>query len=715
MARSLFSQSWHSVAELKPRLMPGARIHRHVYRGQVWYVVQDQAGGRYHRFSPAAHAMIMRMDGGTTVQALWDQACKQAPEEIPTQNEVVDLLIQLHAADLLQADIPPDAATLFERYKKRRDQTWKQWLMNPMSLKIPLLDPDRFLGAWAARLAWLFGWRGAALWLAVVVPAAFLAAQHGAELTANLSDRILSAKNMLLMALVFPFVKALHELGHGFATRIRGGSVHEMGIMFLVFAPMPYVECSAASAFPSKFQRAVVGAAGMLVEVFVAAIALYVWLAVEPGLVRALAFNVMVVAGISTLIVNGNPLLRYDAYYILTDLIEMPNLAQRGQRYLTYLWDRYVFGAREVEVPAESASEKPWLVGYTIASWCYRVLITVSIILFIAGEFFIFGILLALWGAATLFVVPLWKAARHVTQSPALHRRRAQAIRLSLALAAGVIFFAAVVPMPMRTLAEGVVWLPEQALLRAGGNGVFRRWLVEPGTPVTRGTPVLAMEDPLLAAELAVAQAKVEEALARYRVEQFTNSVKAGISRQQLEQEQRVLERTAERYARLVVRAEADGVLIVPKPQDMAGQFFKKGELLGYVLDRRQLIARVVVTQDNIDLVRTRFRSVELRLSEAIADTHAASVIREMPGGVDELPTAALGSTGGGSIAVDPKDANGVKTLERVFVFDLRLPVDVTPKAFGERVHVRFDHGGEPLLGQGYRRVRQLFLSRFNV
>ena len=156
-------------------------------------------------------------------------------------------------------------------------------------------------------------------------------------------------------------------------------------------------------------------------------------------------------------------------------------------------------------------------------------------------------------------------------------------------------------------------------------------------------------------------------------------------------------------------------MLVAPKPQDMAGQFFKKGELLGYVLDRRQFIARVVVLQDNIDLVRTKFKSAELRLAEAVASIHSASVIREMPGGVEELPSAALGSNGGGSIAVDPKDANGLKTLERVFLFDLRLPPDAAPKAFGERVYVRFNHGGEPLASQGYRRVRQLFLSRFNV
>lgn len=142
---------------------------------------------------------------------------------------------------------------------------------------------------------------------------------------------------------------------------------------------------------------------------------------------------------------------------------------------------------------------------------------------------------------------------------------------------------------------------------------------------------------------------------------------------------------------------------------------FKKGELLGYILERKQFIARVVVRQDNIDLVRTRLHGVELRLSEDVPKVLVSSVIREMPGGVDELPTAALGSTGGGSVTTDPKDSKGLKTLQRIFIFDLQLPPGADPTAFGERVHVRFEHGYEPLLFQGYRRLRQLFLSRFSV
>lgn len=715
MARTLFSPSWHSVANLKPRLVPQTHIHRHVYRGQVWYVVQDQSGGRYHRFSPAAYALVLGMDGVLTVQQLWERANTSGAGDACTQNEVVDLLVQLHAADLLQADTHPDSAALFVRYKKKRRATLKQYLSNPMSLKFPLLDPDAFLARLAPHLAWCFGRTGLWAWLAVVLPALVLAGQYWGELTHNLSDRVLSSSNLLVMAFVFPLVKLLHELGHAFATRVWGGAVHEMGLMFLVFAPVPYVNASASSFFPSKTRRAVVAAAGMLVEIFLAALALYVWLLVEPGVVQAVAYNVLLVAGVSSLIVNGNPLLRYDGYYILADLVEMPNLAQRGQKYLAYLWDRHVFGAEEVEAPPETGAEICWLIAYTPLAWCYRTFVTVSIILFVAGQFFIFGVLIALWGAVTLIAVPLWKAYRHVTRSPTLQRQRPRAVRLAAGLAAAVLILAFAMPLPLRTRAEGVVWLPDQAMVRAGGNGFFQRWLVEPGTPVRQGEALFELEDQLLATELEVARAKVAEAAAKYRSEQFADPVKAAVSQRQLEQEESILGKLEEQAAKLVGHAEADGVLVAAQSQDMPGRYLKKGELAGYVLEKNFLMARVVVPQDDIDLVRGSFRSAELRLADWVGRSHDVALVRQPAGGVDELPTAALGLAGGGRIPTQANDPNGVKTIERVFMVDLALPAETPPAAFGERVHVRFGHGWEPLAWQGLRRLRQLFLSRFGV
>lgn len=715
MARDLFSTSWHSVADLKLRLVPQARITRHIYRGQVWYVIQDQTGGRFHRLTPAAYSLLQGMDGTRMVQNLWAHANTSGPGDACTQNEVVDLLVKLHAADLLQADTTPDSAALFARYKKKRWATLKQYVLNPMSIKLPLLDPDAFLARCSPYLAWWFSPVGGLIWLAVVLPALVLAGQHWGELTNNLSDQVFSSSNLLVMAFVYPLVKLLHELGHGFATRIWGGAVHEMGLMFLVFAPVPYVNASSSLSFSSKYRRAAVAAAGMLVELFLAAVALYVWLMTEPGVVRAVAYNVLIVAGVSTLIVNGNPLLRYDGYYILSDLIEMPGLAQRGQKYFSYLWDRYVFGARELEVPPESGAERGWLVIYAPLAWCYRTFVVISIALFVAGEFFIFGVLIALWSAFALIGIPLWKAFHHVTQSPTLHRHRARTLRLSVALLLAVLALVFIVPVPLHTRAQGVVWLPDQAMLRAGENGFFKHWLLKPGAHVNKGDALYELEDQALATDLEVARAKVLEAESKYRAEQFADFSKAVVSRRQLEHEESVLAKLEERAAKLVGYAEMDGVLVAPQSQDMPGRHLRKGELAGYVLEKNALVARVVVPQDDIGLVRTSFRSAELRFADSIAQRHAVAMVREPAGGVDELPTAALGLSGGGQIPTVPADPDGLETTERIFMVDLALPADMPPAAFGERVHVRFSHAWEPLAQQGLRRLRQLFLSRFGV
>jgi putative peptide zinc metalloprotease protein len=491
--------------------------------------------------------------------------------------------------------------------------------------------------------------------------------------------------------------------------------VREMGVMFLVFAPIPYVNASAASVFPSKWRRAAVAAAGMLVELFLAALALYVWLLAEPGIARAVAYNVMVVAGVSTLIVNGNPLLRYDGYYLLCDLIEMPNLAQRGQKYLTWLCDRTLFGAHDAEEPRETPAEKRWLVVYTPLAWCYRVFVMLSIILFVSGQFFIFGVLLGLWCLATLIVAPLWKAWRHVTRSPGLQRRRAQAVRFTLALAFGAILLVCAVPLPLHTRAEGVVWLPDQAIVRAGGDGFFVRWHLAPGNEVKQGEVLFEQEDRPLATEIAVARAKVDEARARYLADAFADPVKARVAERQLQQEQAVLDQLEERAALLTGRAGSDGVLAAARAQDLPARYLKKGELIGYVLAKDSLVARVVVTQDDIDLVRNHFRGAELRLADRLGQRAPVSLLRPPAGGVDELPTPALGLSGGGLIPTRPNDPDGVKTVERVFLLDLALPEEMPPAAFGERVFVRFDHGNEALARQGYRRLRQLFLGRFGV
>jgi putative peptide zinc metalloprotease protein len=196
---------------------------------------------------------------------------------------------------------------------------------------------------------------------------------------------------------------------------------------------------------------------------------------------------------------------------------------------------------------------------------------------------------------------------------------------------------------------------------------------------------------------------------------QFDAPAQADVIRQRLIQAQRKAERLQTRFAQLVVTATSDGTLTAPQHQDMIGTHYRRGTLLGYVLHDASLIARIVVTQDDVDLVRTRLAAIDLRFAARAERSIRARKLREMPGGVDELPSAALTPAGGGRIAVDPQDQNGLKTLEKTFMFDLELPADAALGFFGSRVYVRFSHIHEPLARQWYRRFRQVFLRHFNV
>jgi len=714
-SRHLFSPSWHSVALLKPKLAPAVKINRHVYRQQIWFMVQNASTARYHRLSRAAYHIVNQMDGLKTVQTLWEQANQHGDDTACTQNEMVDLLVQLHNAELLDIDSTPDSVSLLSRYKKKKHETFKQWLMNPTSLKVPLFNPAKAVDWLLPYCRWLLNPVGVFIWLAVVINALFLAGQHWSALSHNFSDQVLSSSNLWVMALVFPVIKLCHEFGHALATRHWGGHVHEMGLMFLVFVPFPYVDASASSAFSSKYQRAIVAASGMLVEVFIAGLAMLVWSVSEAGIVRALAYNTMLVAGISTLVVNGNPLLRYDAYYILSDLIEIPNLAQRGQQYLTYLWDRYVYGVHDLTPPLTAKGEKPWLIAYTPLAWCYRTFVTLSIMLFVATEFFIIGVILALWSLTTQFGLPLWKAWQHIYRGASLQQRRQSAKRRTHTLLIGLLVLLFVLPLPLRTTSEGVIWLPEQAISHAGEEGFFQQWLVEPQQKVSRGTPLYRLHNPQLEAELAVSVAKVAEAEARYRQYQFEQSTQAAIALRQLQQEQATTEQLQQRLARLTAYAQRDGLLMIANPQDYPERFIKQGTVVAYVLEASQLRVRTVVSQDNIDLVRQRLDTIDLRLSEQLMSSHPAKTLSVVPSALEELPSPALSLSGGGQIATRPDDPQGLKTLERVFLWDIQPQTGHLPLAIGERVHVRFNHGYEPLGWQFGRRLRQLFLSHFHV
>ncbi len=678
-------------------------------------MLYNRVSGRSYRFSSNAHHFIALMDGQRTVEELWQTNGDSLGEEGLTQEEVVGLLRRLYSADLLQTDTSIDAAEIFHRQQRQARAKWVGRLKNPLAIKVPLFDPDRML---ERSLPWcrpLFSRTGFLLWLIVVAVGGVTAAAHWSEIVGDTSIQLLSPQNLALLLLCYPLIKALHELGHGLATKMWGGEVHEVGIILLALMPVPYVDASAAGTFPEKRRRMVVGAAGMMVELFMAVLALGLWLNTEPGLIHALAYNTLLIGSVSTLFFNGNPLLRFDGYYVMADAIDMPNLATRSNQYLGYLFKRYLFGVRSLESPTTADGERRWLIGYGVLSYVYRVVILVTIVLFVAESYPKIGVLIAFWAVGTMLVLPVVKHTRTLLTAAELQRQRTRAVSISAGLAIGTAALLFLVPVPLATLAEGVIAPPAGSELRAGQEGVLTRLLARPDSRVARDQPLIETEDPFLEARSKNLAARLRELSLRRQVllaEQ--KRVEADILDEEIQVVTAELQRTREQAESLLLRSPVEGVFLVDLPDDLPGRFVRRGDLLGYVADFSEPTVRVVVPQADIGLVRYRTQSVTVRLAERLVAPTAAIVSRQVPAAVERLPSAALGPLGGGPVAVDPQDSSGTRAMEGVFEVELALPV-VPVERLGTRVYVRFDHGSEPLAQQWYRRLRQLFLSKFNV
>ncbi len=728
MSAPVFSSSWYRVADLVPRLRPHAEIHRMHFRGVRWYLLQDHTSGRFHRFSPAAHTLVSLMNGRRTLAEIWNMASDLLGDDLPTQDETIRLLNQLYRANALASDASSDVGELVRRDETTRRRAFWANFKSPLAIKLPLWDPELTLERMAPIGRLLFSSPGLVLWLAVVVPALVLALQNWAGLTEGVGDRVLAAENVALLWLSFPVVKLIHEFGHGLAVKRWGGEVHEMGVMFLVGVPVPYVDASSSSAFPSKWSRAVVGAAGVFVELFVAALAMFVWLSVEPGSVRAVAFNVMLIAGVSSLFFNGNPFLRFDAYYVLSDLIEVPNLGNRANQWWGYTIQHRLFKKPDAENPADGAGEAAWLGFYAVGALVNRLVITLTIALFVASELFFIGVLIAAWSISQFAILPLLRHLRFVFFDGRVRAVRGRAIGWTLGASALLLLLLGVLPAPSWTRAEGVIWANDEALVRAGTNGVVASFAAAPGAHVEAGTALVVLEDRELVAEHEIASASVRASQAQYDLDRTEDRVQAEISRQSLEHAQRQLARTEEELADLEIRADSAGWFLVERPADWQGRYVRRGEIVGYVMPFDPVVVRVAVPADAVDFVRNRTTSVEVRLSEEIETVRAARIIAEVPAATDELPSPALSIEGGGEIALDPTAETTGRAFERYFVFDLEVDfigghaganddaaAALRPVGVGGRVYVRFAHDPEPVLVQLYRGARRLLLSQFNV
>ncbi len=709
---SLFSPNWYRVCALHPQLGGHVRVQRQPSRDRQWYVLIDGASGRQHRVNDLAYQFVGRCNGRYNAQQIWESLFETLADDTPTQDEIVRLIGQLVEAGLLQVEKQSDVEALFERHQERAGRI-RRSALNPLSFRIPLFNPASLLQRLDGVAQQIFSPWVLWLWLVIMGIALMTAFAHWNELRAQAATTMLTPRYLILLWLCFPLIKALHELAHGLAVRRWGGEVTQMGVALLLLVPAPYVDASAASAFRPAYQRVMVSAAGIMTELLLAALALMVWLNVEPGLVRDIAFVFLFIGSVSTVLFNGNPLLRFDGYYMLSDALNLPNLATRSSRYWAYLAQRYLLKLPDPASVEPGHGERFWLLLYAPLAWAYRLLISLVIAFWIASKSALLGLAVGLYMLHGSLAKPIYRVLHFAFFSPSLGNRRLQARALASATLVLAVVALAALPIPSNTTAEGVVWLPEKAQLRAETGGFVVKLLARDGERVRTGQLIAVLEDPTLITQQQDLQSQYDALRTEYFESLLSNPLKARNADQALQKIRPELERSEDKLAQLKVRAQTDGTLVMPGQQDLPGVFVKQGALLGYVFSPDQVRVRAVVDEKDIALVRKRTRAVDVLLAENARQPLRASLAQETPAATHTLPSPALGDRAGGSQITDPTDQDGVQTLEPVFLVDLLLPRDATRRV-GGRAWVHFDHGTEPLALQWGRRLRQLFLKHFD-
>lgn len=711
-----FSESWYRVGNERLHLRPGIRVQRQRYRGELWYVLENPWSNQFFRMSPEAYAFVGRLRPDRTVDEVWQECMKKFPESAPGQGVVIQLLTQIYHANLLQYRVANDSRKLFERSQKRRQRETRARFTNIMFMRIPMVDPDRFLDRTRQLAHVAFSWFGGLVWCLLVLFALKIVVENFDALR-DQSQALLSPGNLPWLYVSIIVVKLLHEFGHAYACKRFGGEVHTMGIMLLILTPIPYMDATSSWGFRSRWKRILVGAAGMLVESFIAAIATIIWFKTAPGVLHNVCFNVIFIASVSTLLFNINPLLRFDGYYILSDFLEIPNLHQRSAGQLKHLCKRYLFGMKRSESPARSGRERFWITVFGIFSNVYRLVVFTGILLFVADRFLILGVIMAILCFVGWVVLPLVKLARYLFADPELDQHRKRALCVTVLVIGGMLAFLQFTPFPSHFRAPGVVQAKIRSEVYALAGGRIAEVLVKSGSSVERGQVLVRLTSKDLAYELARAEAAKAEIEAQMlaAMEQDPSVMKPLTF--QMASADKVLTRLRKQESDLVVKAAHSGVWVSPQLGQRMNTWVGQGSPIGLLLDDSVFVFRATVDQDDANrLFNRELEGVEARLFGQAGEVLDIGRVEVIQGERRQLPSAALGWQAGGEVATVMDDPNGRQAAEPFF--EVRGEVVQVGRAVLSHGHagkIRFPVGDEALLPRVVRRGRQLLQKRYQL
>lgn len=708
LADSIVSSSSRKLAI---RVRPDLKARRQRYQGRNYWVVKDPVGLQYFRFEEEEFAILQMLDGESSLDDIAERFEAEFPPQTIRVEELQNFIGMLHRSGLVLSDSPGQGRQLKERRDEKKRKELIAAISNILAFRCRGIDPERILTALAsvARVFYSPAFTIGAVLLAL--SALTLVIVQFDEFQSRLPSfqSFFAAQNWLLLAATLTCTKILHEFGHGTSCKHFGGECHEMGVMFLVLTPCLYCNVSDSWMLPNRWHRAAIGAAGMYVELVLASFATFIWWFSEPGLLNYIALNVMFVSSVSTLMFNANPLLRYDGYYILSDILEIPNLRQKSSTILNRKLGKWCLGLEEPEDPFLPKRHQMLFAFYTVASFLYRWVVLFGILYFLNKVFEPYGLkilgqALALASLYGLVAMPAWNVYKFFRVPGRWSKVKRVRMYASLAVLAAAVSALFLIPLPSR------VWAPFELQPHGAASvyievpGQLVDIHVKPGQRVEKGDALADLEN--LDLKMEVTQLKgqrdsLEARLSGLRDLRFTTDKPVettleakSVEKQLLAIEDQLNQKSNDLKKLRLVAPVAGTVVPPPRVEEPPGD--KEIELpnwtgtplertnIGATLspdgpqnlfcqigDPNQWDAVLVIDQDDVDLVQEG-QEVRLMFEESSYHVFVSTIANRAD---DEMTSASprLSSTNGGPLAAQPERDGTLRPLSTSYQAVARL------------------------------------------
>ncbi|MDZ4820150.1 MAG: HlyD family efflux transporter periplasmic adaptor subunit [Planctomycetota bacterium] len=439
--------------------------------GRTWSL-KDPLSLRYWQLAGEEYFILRQLNGSASLNDLQRKFAREyAPRRI-TPDQLQLYLGSLFDEGLIYSQSTGQGVELAARRKRVIRQERLAKLGSILAWRFRGVDPEQLLKRIAPWTNWIFRWPAIAAYMGLVVSAILLVTWKWQTVLERSPEwtSFFDVRSAFLLIVAASLAKILHELAHAIFCKHFGGECHEIGLMLLFGTPCLYCNVSDSWMLRSKWQRAAIGAAGMLAEVGLAAVATWLWWFSQPGLFNSLCFDLLLVCSVNTVFLNGNPLLQYDGYYILADLTETPNLRQQANLVVRQWLAKFWLGLDLTPERKLRERGRVWLALFSVASAVYRWFVVLTL-LWIANQFFkrydlqLFSWLLGAIFLATLVVLPLWKTLmflRHPSRSLQVRWNRVLGRGIPILL---VLVALAMIPLPFHPTAPAVIELRDEAMV----------------------------------------------------------------------------------------------------------------------------------------------------------------------------------------------------------------------------------------------------------